>query len=158
MCTIYRYTNIQIIEWIYLSVIHSIIVAGLILFLRYDDTPSNVFPIITNIIVGILSILYILSFNKINYISGEISKPKYYIYSIVLFFVILLGYYIIKTCPNPAYFRVFVALEIIFILLFVIYYEKNIKLSYQSIIGIMLGCISVILISMDTIDEKKSKK
>ncbi len=36
-------------EWIYLSVIHSIIVAGLILFLRYDDTPSNVFPIITNI-------------------------------------------------------------------------------------------------------------
>ena len=39
-------------EWIYLSVIHSIIVAGLILFLRYDDTPSNVFPIITNIIVG----------------------------------------------------------------------------------------------------------
>ena len=50
-------------EWIYLSVIHSIIVAGLILFLRYDDTPSNIFPIITNIIVGILSILYIISFN-----------------------------------------------------------------------------------------------
>jgi hypothetical protein len=104
-------------EWIYLSVIHSIIVAGLILFLRYDDTPSNVFPIITNIIVGILSILYIISFNKINYISSEISKSKYYIYSIILFFVILLGYYIIKSCPNPAYFRVFVALEIIFILL-----------------------------------------
>lgn len=145
-------------EWIYLSVIHSIIVAGLILFLRYDDTPSNVFPIITNIIVGILSILCILSFNKINYISGEISKPKYYIYSIALFFVILLGYYIIKTCPNPAYFRVFVALEIIFILLFVIYYEKNIKLSYRSIIGIMLGCISIILISIDTVDEPKSKK
>ena len=145
-------------EWIYLSVIHSIIVAGLILFLRYDDTPSNVFPIITNIIVGILSILYIISFNKINYISSEISKSKYYIYSIILFFVILLGYYIIKSCPNPAYFRVFVALEIIFILLFVIYYEKNIKLSYRSIFGIMLGCISIILISLDTADETKNKK
>jgi hypothetical protein len=145
-------------EWIYLSVIHSIIVAGLILFLRYDDTPSNVFPIITNIIVGILSILYIISFNKINYISSEISKSKYYIYSITLFFVILLGYYIIKSCPNPAYFRVFVALEIIFILLFVIYYEKNIKLSYRSIFGIMLGCISIILISLDTADETKNKK
>jgi succinate-acetate transporter protein len=107
--------------------------------------------------VGILSILYILSFSKINYISGEISKPKYYIYSIVLFFVILLGYYIIKTCPNPAYFRIFVALEIIFILLFVIYYEKNIKLSYRSIIGIMLGCISIILISIDTVNEKSKK-
>jgi hypothetical protein len=144
-------------EWIYLSVIHSIIVAGLILFLRYDDTPSNVFPIITNIIVGILSILYIISFNKINYVSSEISKSKYYIYSITLFFVILLGYYIIKTCPNPAYFRVFVALEIIFILLFVIYYEKNIKLSYRSIFGIMLGCVSIILISLETVDEKIKK-
>jgi hypothetical protein len=144
-------------EWIYLSVIHSIIVAGLILFLRYDDTPSNVFPIITNIIVGILSILYIISFNKINYVSSEISKSKYYIYSITLFFVILLGYYIIKTCPNPAYFRVFVALEIIFILLFVIYYEKNVKLSYQNIIGIMLGCTSIILISLENVEEKIKK-
>ena len=69
-----------------------------------------------------------------------------------------LGYYIIKSCPNPAYFRVFVALEIIFILLFVIYYEKNIKLSYRSIFGIMLGCISIILISLDTVGETKSKK
>ena len=64
----------------------------------------------------------------------------------------------VKTCPNPAYFRLFVSLEIIFILLFVIYYEKNIKLSYRSIIGIMLGCISIILISIDTVDESKSKK
>jgi len=154
MCYIYRIK----MEWIYLSVIHSIIVAGLILFLRYDDTPSNIFPIITNIIVGILSILYIISFNKINYISSEISKTKYYFYSITLFFVILLGYYIIKTCPNPAYFRVFVALEIIFILLFVLYYEKNIKLSYRSIFGIMLGCISIILISLDTHDDKEKIK
>ena len=77
-------------EWIYLSVLHSAVVAGLILFLRYDDTPSNVFPIITNVIVGILSVLYILSFNKINCFSTEISKSKYYIYSIVVFFVILL--------------------------------------------------------------------
>jgi len=46
-------------EWIILSVIHSVIVAGLILFLRYDETPSNIFPIIANVIVGILSLLYI---------------------------------------------------------------------------------------------------
>ena len=156
--TIFKYNDFYVLyiyrikmEWIYLSVIHSIIVAGLILFLRYDDTPSNIFPIITNIIVGILSILYIISFNKI-------SKTKYYFYSITLFFVILLGYYIIKTCPNPAYFRVFVALEIIFILLFVLYYEKNIKLSYRSIFGIMLGCISIILISLDTHDDKEKIK
>jgi len=136
-------------DWIILSIIHSIIVAGLILFLRYDETPSNIFPIIANIIVGILSMLYILSFYKHYYLKTEIIKPKYYIYSLILFIVILLGYYIIKTCPNPAYFRVFVALEIIFMLLFAIYYEKNVKISYQSILGIMLGCMAIILISLD---------
>ena len=138
-------------DWIILSIIHSIIVAGLILFLRYDETPSNIFPIIANIIVGILSMLYILSFYKYYYLKTEIIKPKYYIYSLILFIVILLGYYIIKTCPNPAYFRVFVALEIIFMLLFAIYYEKNVKISYQSILGIMLGCMAIILISIDNI-------
>jgi drug/metabolite transporter (DMT)-like permease len=136
-------------DWIILSIIHSIIVAGLILFLRYDETPSNIFPIIANIIVGILSMLYILSFYKYYYLKTEIIKPKYYIYSLILFIVILLGYYIIKTCPNPAYFRVFVSLEIIFMLLFAIYYEKNVKISYQSILGIMLGCMAIILISLD---------
>lgn len=136
-------------DWIILSIIHSIIVAGLILFLRYDETPSNIFPIIANIIVGILSMLYILSFYKYYYLKTEIIKSKYYIYSLILFIVILLGYYIIKTCPNPAYFRVFVALEIIFMLLFAIYYEKNVKISYQSILGIMLGCMAIILISLD---------
>ena len=136
-------------DWIILSIIHSIIVAGLILFLKYDETPSNIFPIIANIIVGILSMLYILSFYKYYYLKTEIIKPKYYIYSLILFIVILLGYYIIKTCPNPAYFRVFVALEIIFMLLFAIYYEKNVKISYQSILGIMLGCMAIILISLD---------
>lgn len=80
----------------------------------------------------------------------EIIKPKYYVYSVILFIVILLGYYIIKTCPNPTYFRTFVALEIIFILLFALYYEKNAKISYQSILGIMLGCIGIILISIDS--------
>jgi hypothetical protein len=138
-------------EWIILSVIHSVIVAGLILFLRYDETPSNIFPIIANVIVGILSLLYIFSFYKFYYLKTEIIKPKYYIYSFILFIVILLGYYIIKTCPNPAYFRVFVALEIIFMLLFAIYYEKNVKISYQSILGIMLGCMAIILISIDNI-------
>ncbi len=136
-------------DWIVLSIIHSIIIASLILFLRYDETPRDIFPIIVNVIVGILSVLYILSFYKYYYLKTEIIKPKYYIYSFILFIVILLGYYIIKTCPNPAYFRVFAAVEIIFILLFTIYYEKNVKISYQSILGIMLGCMAIILISLD---------
>ena len=37
----------------------------------------------------------------------------------------------------------------------VLYYEKNIKLSYRSIFGIMLGCISIILISLDTHYDKE---
>ena len=48
--------------WVPLSIIRSIISASLIMFLRIDDTPSYIFPIIVNILVGILCIAYFLSF------------------------------------------------------------------------------------------------
>ena len=107
--------------WIYLSIIHSIIVALLIIYIKYDNTPYIIFPIIINIIVGLLSLLYFILYYKDNY-TNEFVKPKYYIYALAVLFITILGYYIIKVCPNPAYFRIFVALEIILILLFTIYF------------------------------------
>lgn len=113
------------------------------------------FPIITNILVGFFSIIYIISLYKPKNIYIELFKSKYYIYSSILFILILLGFYIIKTSPNPAYFRVFVAFEIILILLFVINYEQKNNVSYQSCVGILLGCIGIILISLDNNENKK---
>jgi hypothetical protein len=135
-------------DWIYLSILHSIIVALLILYIRFDNTPFIIFPLIINIIVGILSLIYfIIYYNE--HFTNEFIKPKYYIYALVVLFISILGYYIIKICPNPAYFRVFVTLEIILLVLFTIYVKNNFKPSIQTLTGIILGCLAIILISLD---------
>jgi len=135
-------------DWIYLSIIHSIIVALLILYIKYDNTPYLIFPIIINIIVGLLSIVYFILYYK-EHFTNEFIKPKYYIYALAVLFITILGYYIIKISPNPAYFRVFVSLEIILLLLFTIYFKNDFKISMQTIIGLICGCASIILISLD---------
>lgn len=135
-------------DWIYLSIIHSIIVALLILYIKYDNTPYLIFPIIINIIVGLLSIVYFILYYK-EHFTIEFIKPKYYIYALAVLIITILGYYIIKICPNPAYFRVFVSLEIILLLLFTIYFKNDFKISMQTIIGLACGCVSIILISLD---------
>jgi hypothetical protein len=139
-------------EWVYLSVLRSIIIVGFILFIKYDDSPKYIFPVIINIIVGLISLIYFLYFysNDKNIIE-IISKPKYYIYSLILFFVSLMGYYIIKISPNPAYYRTFAVLEIILLLLFTIYYNKYFNINYQGVLGILFGCISILLITIDNI-------
>ena len=81
--------------------------------------------------------------------TNEFVKPKYYIYALFVLFVSILAFYIIKVCPNPAYFRVFATLEIILLLLFTIYLKNNFKISAQTIAGVVLGCLAIILISID---------
>jgi hypothetical protein len=139
-------------DWIYLSILHSIIVALLILYIRYDNTPYILFPLIINIIVGIFSIAYFILYYK-EHFTNEFVKPKYYIYAFVVLFISILGYYIIKICPNPAYFRVFVTLEIILLLLFTIYLKRRFKISIQTIAGLVFGCLAIMLISLDNSND-----
>ena len=49
-------------EWVYLSILRSTIIVGFILFIRYDDSPKYIFPIMINIIVGFISLIYFLYF------------------------------------------------------------------------------------------------
>lgn len=139
--------------WVPLAILRSIISASLIMFLRIDNTPKYIFPIIVNILVGILCITFFLSFYT-KY-TTEFYKPKYYIYSIIVFFLILLSYYIIKVCPNPAYFRAFVSLEIMIILIYTYYYNmhynKNntINISERGIAGIIFTSIGLLLLSFN---------
>ena len=135
-------------NWAHLSIIHSILVAFKILYIKYDTTPSFIFPIIINIIVGVFSLLYfILYYNE--HFTNEFVKPKYYIFSIGILITTLLGFYIIKICPNPAYFRVFVSLQIIILLFATMYINNNYNISMQTMIGILCGCTAIILISLD---------
>ena len=139
--------------WVPLAILRSIISASLIMFLKIDDTPKYVFPVIVNILVGILCVTFFLSFYT-NYIT-EFYNPKYYIYAIIVFFLLLLSYYIIKVCPNPAYFRAFVSLEIMIILIYTYYYNihynKNnkINISDRGIAGIIFTSIGLLLLSFN---------
>jgi len=135
-------------DWVNLSIIHTILVACKILYIKYDNTPYFVFPIIINIIVGAFSLIYFLLYYKERF-TNEFVKPKYYIFSIFVLIVILLGFYIIKICPNPAYFRVFVSLQIIILLFATMYINNNYNISMQTMIGILCGCTAIILISLD---------
>ena len=47
-------------EWVYLSIIRSTIIVGFILFIKYDDAPKYIFPVIINIIVGVISLISIM--------------------------------------------------------------------------------------------------
>jgi|UniRef100_A0A6C0LA69 hypothetical protein len=135
-------------DWVYLSIIHSIIVALLILYIRFDNTPHIMFPLIINIIQGLLCLAYFIIYYNEQFVS-EFSKPKFYIYAVIALCVNVLGYYIIKTCPNPAYFRVFVSLQIIILFLATLYITKEYDVSIQSIMGIIFACLGILLISLD---------
>jgi hypothetical protein len=136
-------------NWVYLSVLHSILVVILILYIRYDNTPYLMFPIIVNIIVGAISLVYFIVY-YIEHFATEFVKPKYYLYAVVFLFITILAYYIIKICPNPAYFRAFATLEIILLFLITLYIHRNyFDISTQSMAGLLFGCLAIILISLD---------
>jgi len=134
--------------WIPLSIFRSLIIALMILYLRYDNTPQIMFPLIINTIVGVLSLAYFTAYYK-EHFASKFSNPKYYVYAVFGLFVHILGYYIIKTCPNPAYFRVFIALQIIILYVATLYITKDYEVSTQSMTGIICGCLAIILISLD---------
>jgi hypothetical protein len=134
--------------WIPLSIFRSIIIALMILYLRYDNTPQIMFPLIINTIVGVLSLAYFTAYYK-EHFASKFSNPKYYVYAVIGLFVHILGYHIIKTCPNPAYFRVFIALQIIILYVATLYITKEYEVSTQSMTGIICGCLAIILIALD---------
>lgn len=128
--------------WIPFAILRSVLASGLIFYTKIDNTDKFILPIITQIIIGIICVLYFTFFYKNNI--QHFAKPKYYIYSLVAFAIILLTYYIIKICPNPAYFRSFVALEIIILLLLSI---NKFKISKFGILGIIFVTIGITLIT-----------
>jgi hypothetical protein len=137
--------------WILLSIFRSILVVLKILFIRYDNTSYLMFPFIVNIIAGSISLTYFTLYYK-EHFTTEFSKPEVYIYSLVVLFGNLLAFYIIKTSTNPAYFKVFVSLQIILLFIITLYISDKSEVSEvssQSMAGLVFGCLAIILISLD---------
>lgn len=145
-------------NWIYLSLLHSILVVSLILYIRYDNTPQFIFPIVVSIIAGAMSLAYFMFYYS-EHFATEFVKPKYYIYAVLFLFVSILAYYIIKICPNPAYFRLFATLEIILLFIITLYIHKDyFNVSIQSVLGLIFGCLAIILISLDEANHSDLQK
>ena len=60
--------------------------------------------------------------------------------------VILISYKIIKEAPNPAYIRIFSAIEMILILILSVYIFNE-KITYKIILGFILIALGVIILT-----------
>jgi hypothetical protein len=134
--------------WIVLAIILNIINAYLVIFQKNDTSDKFLLPIISLIIIGLYALIYFSINYKTNVI--EFTNPKFYIFGFIFFISILLTHYIIKLCPNPGYFGGFLAIELLLLLLYTIYYNNS-TISYYGIFGVLLVIYGIILISVDNI-------
>jgi hypothetical protein len=134
--------------WIILAIILNIINAYLVIFQKTDTSDKFLLPIISLIIIGFISLIYFLVYYRTNVI--EFTNPKFYIFGFIFFIGILLTHYVIKICPNPGYFGGFVAIEILILLIYSMYYNHT-TISNTGISGVILIIIGIILISIDNI-------
>jgi len=131
-------------NWLYLTIIRTILVVILIILVKEDKSKRLLFPLISAILVGIYCLIYLLLFENIE--KKDFNIKNIVIHSLIVFIVLNISYLAIKKCPNPAFFRAFVGLEIVLLILFGIIYDKY-YINNINIIGSFLIIIGLILIS-----------
>jgi uncharacterized membrane protein len=132
--------------WIIFGILRTIIVAFVILAQKYDKSCKGyTWPILVHIISSIFLILFALSFEKIENIK-KANFPLIIVVSIMICIVILISYKIIKEAPNPAYIRIFSAIEMILILILSVYIFNE-KITYKIISGFILIALGVIILT-----------
>lgn len=136
---------ILVSNWINLGIIKVILSAFLILTQKYYKIDSDyLFPIIIHIVSSIFLIFILLktgeykNINKLDYRLVLLS-------SIAIVALVVISYKLIKISPNPAYIRVFNAIDMLLILLIsgLIFKEK---ISLQMIIGFMFIFIGFVIL------------
>ena len=131
-------------NWLYLTIIRTILVVILIILVKEDKSKRLLFPLISAILVGIYCLIYLLLFENIE--KKDFNIKNIVIHTLIVFIVLNISYLAIKKCPNPAFFRAFVGLEIVLLILFGIIYDKY-YINNINIIGSFLIIIGLILIS-----------
>ena len=124
-------------DWIIFGLLRTIIVVFLILAQKYDESCEGyTWPILVHMISGIFLILYAITFEKMNNIKNA-NFPLVITAGILVSIVILISYTIIKKAPNPAYIRIFSAMEMVLILIISVYIFNE-KITYKIILGFIL--------------------
>ncbi len=133
-------------NWILYGILRTIIVVFLILAQKYDESCKGyTWPILVHIISSIFLILFAISFEKIENIKNA-NFPLIIIAGILVCIVVIISYIIIKKSPNPAYLRIFSAIEMIIILILSVYIFNE-KLTYKIILGFILIAAGVIVLT-----------
>ena len=134
-------------QWIIYGFIRTLLVVFLILAQKYDTScKGNVWPITVHIISGILLFIYALSYEKLNNFKSA-NYSLLILSGIIVTYLVIISYKIIKTSPNPAYLRIFSSIEMIIILLLsaLIFREK---INAKMIIGFTFIAIGVLILTI----------
>ena len=140
-------------EWIYLSIIATFITAIGIILIKYIDNSKydyNLCLCFTFIIMGIISIIYLI-YNK-NKVKSLLKICNIDFYILILFFAIILiiNNIIIKAAfqytPNIGYSHLIINLNII-ITLIASYFLFNQKINWKTFIGIIISLIGICIVA-----------
>lgn len=132
-------------NWIILGIIKVFLATFLILVQRYYKIDSDyLFPIVIHIVSSIFLIFVLLKTKEYKNIN-KLDFRLVLLSSISAAVIILISYKLIKITPNPAYIRIFNAIDMLLILLIsgLIFKEK---ISLQMIIGFMFIFIGFVIL------------
>jgi uncharacterized membrane protein len=132
-------------NWIILGIIKVFLATFLILTQRYYKIDSEyLFPIVIHIVSSIFLIFILLKTKEYKNIN-KLDYKLVLLSSISAAAIILVSYKLIKITPNPAYIRIFSAIDMLLILLIsgLIFKEK---ISLQMIIGFMFIFIGFVIL------------
>jgi len=117
-----------------------------ILINKYGNIKLNYsFPIAANILSALFLIIYSIKYLKLDDFK-ELNSYIILIVAISISITTLITYKIIKITPNPAYIRIFSAIDMIVILLISYIFFKE-KITYTMIVGFVFISFGVMILA-----------
>jgi len=133
-------------EWFKLGLIKTFLVIMVILINKYGNIKLNYsFPIAANILSALFLIIYSIKYLKLDDFK-ELNSYFIFIVAISISITTLITYKIIKITPNPAYIRIFSAIDMIVILLISYIFFKE-KITYTMIVGFVFISFGVMILA-----------
>ena len=140
-------------DWISLAFLSTLITAIGTISLKLIDSSkydNNIFLALTFIFMGIISIFYLISNNKIK-TKLLTSCDKYLIFFVILFAILLIlnnivMQYAFKISPNIGYSHLIINLNVIITVIAAYYLFKQ-TLDFRCLIGIIISLIGISIIA-----------
>jgi len=134
-------------QWLIFGIIKTILVIFLILVQKYEKScKGHIWPILTHCISSIFLLFYAFNSENINNLKN-INYPLILLCGFIIAIVVIISYDIIKKAPNPAYLRIFSAIDMIIVLFISVYFFKE-KITYKIIIGFLLIMLGVLTLTV----------